>query len=106
MNTLSLKTIQDRYGYELSQISRWQDEGLDLTWPENQINNWIVTNKINPMRKGDPALKAEKMQEEIRLTRARADQQEIDTMKASGEMVLVNDVAGELAKYCLQLKTA
>lgn len=48
MNTLSLKTIQDRYGYELSQISRWQDEGLDLTWPENQINNWIVTNKINP----------------------------------------------------------
>ncbi|MDV3228308.1 hypothetical protein [Salmonella enterica] len=46
------------------------------------------------------------MQEEIRLTRARADQQEIDTMKASGEMVLVNDVAGELAKYCLQLKTA
>lgn len=103
---MQIQTLQDRYGYDQSVISRWKDRGLDMNWPEAQINAWVVQNIIDPMRKGDPALKAEKMQEEIRLIKARADQQEIDTMKASGEMVLVNDVADELSKYCLQFKTA
>jgi len=105
-NTVTLQTLQDRYGYDLSAISRWQNLGLDLTWPEAKINKWIVDTIITPLRKGDSNLKNEKLVEEIRLTKAKADQQEIDTMKASGELVLVQVVADELSRYCLQLKNA
>lgn len=104
---INQQTLVSRYGFDQAVISRWVTErGLDMSWPEPQINKWVVDNILNPMRKADQALKNEKIQEEIRLTRFRADQQELDTKRTSGEMVAVNDVADELAQYCLQFKTA
>ncbi|QUG75868.1 hypothetical protein GKQ23_13085 [Erwinia sp. E602] len=105
-NTLTLTELQNRYGFDVSVISRWQDKGLDLTWPEGQISSWVVQNIITPMRKTDANLKNEKLVEEIRLTKARADQQEIDTKRAADELVLVEEVADELMRYCLLFKTS
>lgn len=104
---INQQALVSRYGFDQGVVSRWISErGLDMSWLEPQINKWVVENIITPMRKADVQLKNEKTQEEIRLTRARADQQEIETLKSKGEMVLVNDVADSLAQYCLQFKTA
>lgn len=104
---INQQTLVSRYGFDPAVISRWvTSRGLDMSWPEPQINKWVVDNILNPMRKADQALKNEKIQEEIRLTRFKADHQQIDTKRASGEMVAVNDVADVLAQYCLQFKTA
>ena len=65
---------------------------------------WVVENKITPLRKSNPALKSEKLREEIRLTKARADQQEIETKLTIGEVVYVNEVADELAAYCSRIR--
>ncbi|HCW1500675.1 TPA: hypothetical protein ACUK3G_000660 [Escherichia coli] len=101
---MMLKDLVLIYGYDISVISRWQSEGLDLSAPDADVYKWVVENKITPLRKSDPALKSEKLREEIRLTKARADQQEIETKLTIGEVVYVNEVADELAAYCSRIR--
>lgn len=53
-NTITYSELSRRYGYDVSVISRqWVQKGLDITKSEIEINKWINTNIMDPLRNTD-----------------------------------------------------
>lgn len=53
-NTLSIRSLARQYGYDESTIRQsWIVKGLDMSWPEVQIREWVVQEVLLPLRETD-----------------------------------------------------
>lgn len=103
--TITYQTIADRYGYDISTVSRdWKNRGLDITNSEMEINHWIVQNIVSPLR-NDESTKVQIEKERLRDLTATANIKELDELERRGELISVSIVESELAKYFHQFKS-
>lgn len=103
--TITYQTIADRYGYDISTVSRdWKNRGLDITKSEMEINHWIVQNIVSPLR-NDESTKVQIEKERLRDLTATANIKELDEQERRGELINVSIVENEMAKYFHQLKS-
>lgn len=103
--TITYQTIADRYGYDISTVSRdWKNRGLDITKSEMEINQWIVQNIVSPLR-NDESTKVQIEKERLRDITASANIKELDEQERRGELINVAIVESEFAKYFHQFKS-
>lgn len=103
--TITYQTIADRYGYDISTVSRdWKNRGLDITKSEMEINQWIVQNIVSPLR-NDESTKVQIEKERLRDLTATANIKELDEQERRGELINVSIVETEMAKYFHQFKS-
>ncbi|WP_413504108.1 hypothetical protein [Serratia grimesii] len=103
--TITYQTIADRYGYDISTVSRdWKNRGLDITKSEMEINQWIVKNIVSPLR-NDESTKVQIEKERLRDLTATANIKELDEQERRGELINVSIVETEMAKYFHQFKS-
>lgn len=103
--TITYQTIADRYGYDISTVSRdWKNRGLDITKSEMEINQWIVQNIVSPLR-NDESTKVQIEKERLRDLTATANIKELDELERRGELISVSIVESEFAKYFHQFKS-
>lgn len=103
--TITYQTIADRYGYDISTVSRdWRNRGLDITKSEVEINQWIVQHIVSPLR-NDESTKVQIEKERLRDLTATANIKELDELERRGELISVSIVESEFAKYFHQFKS-
>ncbi len=105
ITTITYQTIADRYGYDISTVSRdWKSRGLDITKSEMEINQWIVQHIVSPLR-NDESTKVQIEKERLRDLTATANIKELDERERRGELISVSIVEAEFAKYFHQFKS-
>lgn len=105
ITTITYQTIADRYGYDISTVSRdWKSRGLDITKSEIEINKWIVKHIVSPLR-NDESTKVQIEKERLRDLTASANIKELDEQERRGELISVSIVESEFAKYFHQFKS-
>lgn len=103
--TITYQTIADRYGYDISTVSRdWKNRGFDITKSEAEINQWIVQYIVSPLR-NDESTKVQIEKERLRDLTATANIKELDELERRGELISVSIVEAEFAKYFHQFKS-
>ncbi|HFJ4330397.1 hypothetical protein [Serratia liquefaciens] len=103
--TITYQTIADRYGYDISTVSRdWKNRGFDITKSETEINQWIVQYIVSPLR-NDESTKVQIEKERLRDLTATANIKELDELERRGELISVSIVEAEFAKYFHQFKS-
>ncbi|MDL4584629.1 hypothetical protein QRZ28_22490 [Raoultella ornithinolytica] len=104
---ISIQQIADRYGYSYNAVKKWIQEGMPLDEvknkaPEKEAAEWILINKINPLR--STSVKEEMDLERLREQKAKADLAMYAAQEKSGEIISVDIVQAELNKFCASLK--
>ncbi|EDU3946566.1 hypothetical protein CE268_003074 [Salmonella enterica subsp. enterica serovar 4,[5],12:b:-] len=95
--------IADRFGVEHSTVSRiWSGKGLDINWPKKLVDDWLLTNVIEPLRNGDT--KGQIQKATLRKLEAEADIKELELRTASGELIPVAVVQQTLSQYFYQMR--
>ena len=104
---ISIQQIADRYGYSYNAVKKWVQEGMPLDEaknkaPEKEATEWILINKINPLR--EVSVKEEMDLEKLREQKAKADLAQYAAQEKSGELISTDYVQSELNKFCSNLK--
>lgn len=104
---ISIQQIADRYGYSYNAVKKWVQEGMPLDEaknkaPEKEATEWILINKINPLR--EVSVKEEMDLERLREQKAKADLAQYAAQEKSGELISTDYVQSELNKFCANLK--
>ncbi|HCA9562470.1 TPA: hypothetical protein MYJ90_001694 [Klebsiella pneumoniae] len=104
---ISIQQIADRYGYSYNAVKKWVQEGMPLDEaknkaPEKEATEWILINKINPLR--NTSVKEEMDLERLREQKAKADLAQYAAQEKSGELISTDYVQSELNKFCANLK--
>ncbi|HDY9092093.1 TPA: hypothetical protein RRI82_004551 [Klebsiella pneumoniae] len=104
---ISIQQIADRYGYSYNAVKKWVQEGMPLDEaknkaPEKEATEWILINKINPLR--NTSVKEEMDLERLREQKAKADLAQYAAQEKSGELISTDYVQSELNKFCSNLK--
>ncbi|MBW6026271.1 hypothetical protein [Klebsiella pneumoniae] len=104
---ISIQQIADRYGYSYNAVKKWVQEGMPLDEaknkaPEKEATEWILINKINPLR--EVSVKEEMDLERLREQKAKADLAQYAAQEKSGELISTDYVQSELNKFCSNLK--
>lgn len=95
--------IADRFGVEHSTVSRiWSGKGLDINWPKKLVDDWLLTNVIEPLRNGDT--KGQIQKATLRKLETEADIKELELRTASGELIPVSLVQQTLSHYFYQMR--
>lgn len=90
--------IADRFGVENSTVSRiWSGKGLDINWPRRLVDDWLLTNIIEPLRNGDT--KGQIQKATLRKLEAEADMKELELRELSGELINVAEIELLLSQY-------
>ncbi|EPC5872290.1 hypothetical protein ACRZ4V_003953 [Enterobacter hormaechei] len=104
---ISLTEIANRYGYSYNAIKKWIHEGLPHVeaknkCPELEATQWILKNKINPLREISTreALDIAKLREQ----EAKADLATMAVKERAGELIHVDYVQAELNRFLGNLK--
>lgn len=104
---ISITEIANRYGYSYNAVKKWVQEGMPLDEaknkaPEKEATEWILINKINPLR--EVSVKEEMDLEKLREQKAKADLAQYAAQEKSGELISTDYVQSELNKFCSNLK--
>ncbi|EQB3159890.1 hypothetical protein ACYI8Y_005554 [Klebsiella pneumoniae] len=104
---ISITEIANRYGYSYNAVKKWVQEGMPLDEaknkaPEKEATEWILINKINPLR--EVSVKEEMDLERLREQKAKADLAQYAAQEKSGELISTDYVQSELNKFCSNLK--
>lgn len=104
MKTISMNQLAKDYGYDESTVRvNWQSQGLDMSWPEPQIRQWVVDNIIKPLRNTD--IKEQIEQERLKKLTAERLLTELELAKENSEIVSTEYVEQILTAYLFELKT-
>ncbi len=69
---VSIRMLGNQYGYDESTVRQsWiAQRGLDMSWPEVQIREWVVSEVLQPLRETD--LREQMDREKLRKLQAEA----------------------------------
>lgn len=99
---VTLTEMGQRYGYTLNGVKSWIKEGLPFDdekkkIPEKTGTQWILENKINPMK--EISVKEEMDKEKLREQKAKADLAQMQAAKEAGYLIETDFVQGALDSY-------
>ncbi|TEW83393.1 hypothetical protein D5R38_18660 [Serratia marcescens] len=99
---ITMTQAGQRYGYSLNGIKSWIKEGLPFDSekkmiPEKAGTEWILENKINPMKA--ISVKEEMDKEKLREQRAKADLAQMASAKEAGYLIETDYVQAALDSY-------
>lgn len=108
---VSIAEMAARYGYTFNAVKKWVSEGLPFNdkqssgpngIPELEGTEWILKNKINPLREISTreAYDIAKLREQ----EAKADLATISVKEKSGELISIDYVQKELNRFCADIK--
>lgn len=102
-NTISIRSLAQQYGYDESTVRQsWIPKGLDMTWPEVQIREWVVSEVLQPLR--DTDLREQIDRERLRRMAAEASQAELELNKQLGLVVNTSYLESSLSDFFSQMK--
>ncbi|MGX9299897.1 hypothetical protein ACWXWG_10990 [Pantoea ananatis] len=100
---LSINQLAKDYGYDESTIRKlWLDRGLDMSWPEKEIRDWVVHNVLKPLR--DTNLREQMDREKLRKLQAEASTAELELDKELEKVVDIDYLESSLSAYFGELK--
>ncbi|USL56768.1 hypothetical protein IAQ00_13705 [Pantoea ananatis] len=100
---LSINQLAKDYGYDESTIRKlWLDRGLDMSWPEKEIRDWVVQNVLKPLR--DTNLREQMDREKLRKLQAEASTAELELDKELEKVVDIDYLESSLSAYFGELK--
>lgn len=100
---LSINQLAKDYGYDESTIRKlWLDRGLDMSWPEKEIRDWVVQNVLKPLR--DTNLREQMDREKLRKLQAEASTAELELDKELEKVVEIDYLESSLSAYFGELK--
>ncbi|MEL5373828.1 hypothetical protein ABK864_03570 [Serratia marcescens] len=104
---VTLTEMGQRYGYTLNGVKSWIKEGLPFDdekkkIPEKTGTQWILENKINPMK--EISVKEEMDKEKLREQKAKADLAQMQAAKEAGYLIETDLVQGALDSYVANFK--
>jgi hypothetical protein len=96
--TISIRALANQYGYDESTVRQsWIPKGLDMSWPEVQIREWVVSEVLQPLRETD--LREQMDREKLRKLQAEASQAELELNKQLGLVVDTSYLESSLSEY-------
>lgn len=102
-NTISIRSLAQQYGYDESTVRQsWIPKGLDMSWPEVQIREWVVSEVLQPLR--DTDLREQIDRERLRRMAAEASQAELELNKQLGLVVDTAYLESSLSEFFSQMK--
>lgn len=102
-NTISIRSLAQQYGYDESTVRQsWIPKGLDMSWPEVQIREWVVSQVLQPLR--DTDLREQIDRERLRRMAAEASQAELELNKQLGLVVDTAYLESSLSEFFSQMK--
>lgn len=102
-NTISIRSLALQYGYDESTVRQsWIPKGLDMSWPEGQIREWVVSEVLQPLR--DTDLREQIDRERLRRMAAEASQAELELNKQLGLVVNTAYLESSLSEFFSQMK--
>lgn len=104
MNKLTIADLSKIYGFDASVISRWQQEGLDMSKSNDEIFDWCRENKINPIRKGDKNLKSMLVEEQIKLTAEKAEKERMENEVLKNNLIPADEVEDAFIELTSKIK--
>ncbi|MDP8728343.1 hypothetical protein [Serratia marcescens] len=104
---VTMTDMANRYGYSLNAIKKWKSEGLPFDEekgkiPEKKGTEWIIENKLNPLRA--VSVKEEMDKERLREQRCKADLAQMEVALKAGALIEVDYVQAALNKYLTSFK--
>ncbi|ENV5883842.1 hypothetical protein ACFIPR_003210 [Enterobacter kobei] len=99
----TFKELAEFYDVDATQISRdWVSRGFDITAPRDELFKWIHENYLRKLKTTDN--KEQLVIEQVRLTKAKADREQIEIRKANEELIEVELVQAVVTQQYNQLK--
>lgn len=105
---VSIAEMAQRYGYTFNAVKSWRAEGLPYSdnprgIPELEGTQWIVQNRINPLRQ--TSVKEQLDIAKLREQEAKADLAQIQVHEKSGVLIPVDFVQTQLSNYLAEIKS-
>lgn len=100
---VSIRLIAKQYGYDESTVRQvWTQKGLNMSWLEPQIREWVRDNIIQPLRETDLREQMDR-QRLLKLT-AEAAMSELELEQQMDHVVDIDYLEASLSEYFTQLK--
>jgi hypothetical protein len=100
---LTMKKLAEQYSYDESTVRQvWTQKGLDMSWPEEQIRDWVRDNIIKPLRETDLREQMDR-QKLLKLT-AEAAMAELELEEQMDHIVGIDYLQSSLSEYFTQMK--
>lgn len=100
---ITMKKLAEQYSYDESTVRQvWTQKGLDMSWPEEQIRDWVRDKIIKPLRETD--LREQMDREKLRKMTAEAAMSELELEQQMDHVVSIEYLESSLYEYFTQMK--
>lgn len=98
-----MKKLAEQYSYDESTVRQvWTQKGLDMSWSEEQIRDWVRDNIIKPLRETD--LRDQMDREKLRKMTAEAAMSELELEQQMDHVVDIDYLEPSLSEYFTKQK--